>query len=404
MMGANGLKTWTGALAVLVGGWCISANACTGLVVGRLASRTGHVIAAHNEDNPAPHFVRHALLPGGKNAPMFRQTGRAVLEQVENAYACFWSEVKSERAAPNPGDLFFNEKGVLIYSNNGGVRFNYDGVTWKLPDDGEYSTLREGGLGHDLRLAVAQRAASAREGVSVMTNLLARYGYAETGRIFTIADKDEAWLVQVVQGRRYVARRCPDREMAAYANALTIGKLRPDDLCSANMQPKRDTLDFMGTYQGPRTWRVPFNFYRWRDIYRLAAQVDPDVSGACPFSVVPQRLIDAEAIKCALVSHGETITDVTPCRKHAADSTSGCAVVVCRPSTVESMICLFGDTPAETTLLLATGHPCETPYFAARPFAGILPPGAVTGDAAIRRMLEHEKPSKVRDADVVAAK
>ena len=50
-------------------------------------------------------------------------------------------------------------------------------------------------------------------------------GYAPSARIYTVADKDEAWLVQVVHGRNYVAVRCPDDQITIMPNLYTVYEL-----------------------------------------------------------------------------------------------------------------------------------------------------------------------------------
>ena len=96
--------------------------------------------------------------------------------------------------------------GVIVFSNNGGVMPEWDGVKYRLPDEGDYSTLTDGGKGYRLRCDMIEKARTAREGVEILTGLVKKYGYTEPSRLFTIADKDEIWVVQVIQGRRFVAR------------------------------------------------------------------------------------------------------------------------------------------------------------------------------------------------------
>ena len=373
--------------AVSVFAAATAATACDGFVVGRKASATGRVIVSHNEDNILKHVVRHALIPAG--APLFDEPGHVNIPQVADTYACFWSEVKSDDGDPRPGDLFYNEKGVMVYSNNGGVYEEWDGKRYALPAEGYSSQCVGGGLGINLRFAVAQRARTAAEGVSIMTNLVMTYGYAPLSRIFTIADKDEAWLVQVVHGRRYVARRCPDDEVAAYPNCLTIGRIRPGDICSPDIEVKRDTFDFAAAYQGHRTWKSPFNLHRGLDLYRISAGLDVRMDGDYPFSLKPAHKVSTDDIKRGLRSHYEGMPyEVKP--KHPA---KGPMVLepICRRSTLESMVCAFGETPSETVVQLATGRPCETPYIAFRPFGGELPHSVATGAEAVARIGRHFK-------------
>ncbi len=85
-----------------------------------------------------------------------------------------------------------------------------------------------------MRLAL-QRAASAREVVQVITSLVDQYGYASTGESFSIADKEEAWLLEMIgpgkggKGAIWVAVRVPDGYVCAHANASVIGTFPMDD-------------------------------------------------------------------------------------------------------------------------------------------------------------------------------
>ena len=364
-----------------------NAVACSGFAVGKKVSATGRVIVAHNEDNIPKHRIRHAMIPAG--APQFDEPGHVSIPPAERACACFWSELKSADGEPFPGDLFFNENGVMVYSNNGGVYEEWDGKTFSLPDEGYWSSCTDGGLGINLRFAVAQRARTAREGVSIMTNLVMTFGYEPLSRIFTIADKDETWLVQVLHGRRYVARRCPDDAVASYPNCLTVGAIEPGDVCSPYIAAQRDTFEFAARYQGPRTWKSPFNLHRGLGLYRIVAGLDVKAGETYPFSLKPARMISIDDIKRGLSSHYEG----TPHETNPKHPEKGPKVVepICRRGTLEAMVCEFGETPAECVLHIAKGRPCETPFTAFRPFGGTLPDDVAAGAEAIRRMGEHYK-------------
>ncbi len=375
------------------------ASACDGFAVGKRASASGRVIVAHNEDNLPKHRIRHALIPAG--APMFSEPGRVSIPQVGRTYACFWSEVKSSDGDPRPGDLLFNENGVMVYSNNGGVYDEWDGVKFSLPDEGEASSCTDGGLGINLRFAVAQRARTAAEGVSIMTNLVMTYGYHPLSRVFTVADKDEVWLVQVVHGRRFVARRCPDDEVTAYPNCITIGRIKPGDICSPNIESKRAEFDFAATYQGPRTWKSPFNVHRGLDLYRIVAGVDVPIGDTYPFSLKPAHKISVDDIKRGLRSHYEGMP--YECRPKHPEKGPGVLEPICRRGTLEAMVCAMGETPSSTVIELATGRPCETPYASYCPWEGraparpstalsVLPGYVATGAEAISWIGGHFRP------------
>jgi len=48
-----------------------------------------------------------------------------------------------------------------------------------------------------MKLAL-QRAKTAREAIKVMTELVEEYGYASTGETFSIADTNEAWIMEMI--------------------------------------------------------------------------------------------------------------------------------------------------------------------------------------------------------------
>ena len=167
------------ALATLVGG---EAAACSAVIVGKKASATGYVILAHNEDGSPTIRMRHAFVPAR-----------------DGSFGFFWSECKEPKGGITPGDTMLNERGVIVVSNNGGFMNTWCGRPGALPDEGCYSELAGGGIGFELRRTIAERARSAREGVALATNLLATSGYVQSSRIFAIADKDEAWILEVIK-------------------------------------------------------------------------------------------------------------------------------------------------------------------------------------------------------------
>ncbi|MFW6131094.1 MAG: dipeptidase [Candidatus Aminicenantaceae bacterium] len=80
-----------------------------------------------------------------------------------------------------------------------------------------------------------QRAKTAREAIQVMTELVAEYGYSSSGESFSIADKNEAWIMEMIgpgsggEGAHWVALRIPDGYISAHANMSRIGEFPLDD-------------------------------------------------------------------------------------------------------------------------------------------------------------------------------
>ena len=354
------------------------ASACSAILVGKRASATGRVLVAHNEDGASSLVMRHAFVPAR-----------------EGKLGFFWSECKDPKGGVTPGDMMLNTCGVIVLSNNGGWMKTWCGRSGALPDEGDASTLTDGGVGFELRRTIAERAHSAREGVAIATNLLATSGYSLPSRNFAIADKDEAWVVQVVYGKRFVARRCPDDAVVAYPNCMTVTGVKPDDIVSDNIAAKRETFDFSAAYQGPRTWKSPYNLYRLKYLYRLSCGAEPDLSGECPFSMRPATPVTVEALKAALSTHYEGTPDaVEPHHPSKASETSeSVKAPICRSSTREAVVCRFAESVTNAVLSIATGRPCETPFVAYRPFGGVLPTDVARGEMALRRLADRAVPS-----------
>lgn len=96
----------------------------------------------------------------------------------------------------------------------------------------------------DLMDLTLRRAKTAREAIKVMTSLVEQYGYGSEGESFSIADPNEAWLLEMIGtggkgGAVWVAVRIPDGMITAHANHSRIGTFPLDDaencLYSANV-------------------------------------------------------------------------------------------------------------------------------------------------------------------------
>ena len=110
-----------------------------------------------------------------------------------------------------------------------------------------------------------QRARTAREAIQTIVELANTYGYASSGESFSIADKDEVWLMEFIgkgskldrKGRNvhkgivWVAVRVPDGYICAHANQARITNIDFDD--PENWMYAEDVVDFareMGYFEG----------------------------------------------------------------------------------------------------------------------------------------------------------
>jgi dipeptidase len=108
-----------------------------------------------------------------------------------------------------------------------------------------------------LMFIALQRATTAREAIRVIADILAEYGYSSSGESFSIADPDEAWIMEIMgkgeedPGAVWVARRVPDGSISAHANQARIRELVPDD--PDNCLYSADVISFareMGYFDG----------------------------------------------------------------------------------------------------------------------------------------------------------
>ena len=102
-----------------------------------------------------------------------------------------------------------------------------------------------------------QRAATAREAIDVIVSLANEYGYASEGESFSIADKEEVWVMDLIgkgkagKGIVWVARRVPDGFICAHANQSRITRFPQDDPENCLFAP--DVIEFarqMGWFTG----------------------------------------------------------------------------------------------------------------------------------------------------------
>ena len=93
-----------------------------------------------------------------------------------------------------------------------------------------------------------ERAKTAREAIEVMTTLAETYGYASEGESFSIADPNEAWILEMIgkgkgrKGALWVAYRLPDGTISAHANQSRIRQFPLND--PKNALYSRDLIPF----------------------------------------------------------------------------------------------------------------------------------------------------------------
>lgn len=203
---------WIACCALLLSG--VEALACTGLLVGKKASVDGSVMISYAADS-------HGLYGEMYHWPAATWPKGATLDVVEwDTGKPLGTIAQVERTYNVVGNM--NEHQLAITESTfGGRRELRD--TAGIMDYGSliYITL--------------QRAKTAREAIKVMIDLVAEYGYYSGGETFSIADKQEAWVMEMVgkgpgrKGAIWVAIRIPDDCISAHANQSRIQQIPFDD-------------------------------------------------------------------------------------------------------------------------------------------------------------------------------
>ena len=231
------------ALALLAAG---RTDACTNVIVTPGASADGSSIISYAADS---HMLFGELYfrPAGR----FAAGSRLAIREWDTGKP-LGSIAQVERTWQTVGNM--NEHQLIIGETTWGGReeqVNADGVM-------DYGSLI---------YITLQRARTAREAIQTIVDLANTYGYPSEGETFSIADPQEAWVMDLVgkgseKGIVWVARRIPDGYICAHANQARITRFPQDDPENCLFAP--DVISFareQGWYEGSD---ADFSF---RDVY-----------------------------------------------------------------------------------------------------------------------------------------
>ena len=182
------------------------ALACTNFIITRGASTDGSVMVTYAADSHALYGALYKHNPAAKYNPML-----AVYEWDSGKYLGDIPE--AQKTYGTVGNM--NEHSVIITETTFGGRSELRNPSG-LIDYGSliYITL--------------QRATTAREAIDIIVELANTYGYYSSGESFSIADENEAWIMELIgkgkdkKGIVWVARRIPDGYISAHANQARI--------------------------------------------------------------------------------------------------------------------------------------------------------------------------------------
>ncbi len=187
----------------------------------------------------------------------------------------------------------------------------------------------------ELMSIALRRAKTAKEAIKVITDLVEIYGYGSTGESISIADKKEAWLLEIIgmgKGRKgavWVAMKIPDGSICCHANKAVIGEFPLDDkkncIYSENVisfaiekgyyNPEKDgVFKFNDVYCPPtpknrryasaRVWSV---FRRVAPSLKLSSDYHRSVEGAkdYPLFIKPDKKLSTQDVIGLMRDHYE---------------------------------------------------------------------------------------------------
>lgn len=221
------MKTKLMWMVTLLAAMVTNSPACTNLIVGKAASADGSVIVSYSADS----FGMFGHL---YHSPAATHSQGEMLDIYDWDTAQYLGQIKQVPKTYNViGNI--NEFQVTIGETTFGGRPELADSTGII----DYGSL--------IYIAL-QRASTAREAIQVMTDLVKEYGYHSEGESFTVADPNEAWILEMigkgpgVRGAVWVAVRIPDDCIAAHANQSRIHKFNMEDKENCMYSP--DVISF----------------------------------------------------------------------------------------------------------------------------------------------------------------
>ncbi len=204
------------------------ANACTNLIAGKRATTDGSVMVTYAADS-------HNLYGMLTHTPAAKHPKGSMRKVVE------WDTNKPLGEIPQPAETYnvvgnINEHQVAIGESTWGGREELADTTGQAIID--YGSL--------IQIAL-ERSKRAREAIDIMGDLVDKYGYASEGESFSIADKNEVWVMEMIgkgaeKGAVWIAVRIPDEAISGHANEPRIRKVDFKD--KENVKYSKDVISF----------------------------------------------------------------------------------------------------------------------------------------------------------------
>lgn len=308
------------AILAALGAGALSALACTNLIAGKKATTDGSVLITYAADS-------HTLYGDLSHTPAAVHKEGAMRKVVE------WDTGKPLGEIPQPRETY------NVVGNMNEYQVAIGETTWggheELLDTTGNAIIDYGSL---IQIAL-ERSKSASEAVDVMTGLVTEYGYASEGESFTIADKNEVWVMDMIgkgaeKGAVWIAVRIPDDAICAHANEPRIRQVDLKD--KKNVRYAKDMIEFArkrGYFDGKdsdfsfadaycvhdASTRRSCDGRAWSFMRRFAPSMDKyyswvvgESNDPMPLYVVPEKKVSLEDMILSMRDHFEgTPLDMT---------------------------------------------------------------------------------------------
>jgi dipeptidase len=239
---------------------------CTNLLVSKGATVDGSVFITYSADSPG--YLSHLFfMPAGDHT------------EGELVDAIGWEDNEVRGQVRQVAHTF----GVVGLMNEHQVAIG------ETTYGGRHELLNEEGmLDYDaLIILTLQRAKTAREAIMIMDELCKEYGYGSEGESFSVSDKNEAWLMEIigkgpgVKGAIWVAARVPDGYITVHANMSRITTFPLNDPDNWLYSPDVIDLAISKGWYDPASGK-PFSF---REAYQPLDPVSMRVCAARVWSI-----------------------------------------------------------------------------------------------------------------------
>lgn len=286
--------------------------ACTNIIVGKKASKDGSVFVSYSADSYGAYGVMQHY-----NASTHKKGDKRIVRDWEtNKYL---GEIDEAPITYNVvGNI--NEFQLTIAETTFGGREELVDTTGII----DYGSLI---------YITLQRAKTAREAIKIMDELVNRYGYCSEGETFSIADPNEAFVMEMVgkagkeRGAVWVAVRIPDEAVCVHANQSRIHQFLK--LPKQQVLYSKDVISFarkMKLYEGKdidfdfaktycplnfdgaryceaRVWTVYNRFAKGMEKYLDYASGKNIDAAPLPLYIYPDRPVSFDDVMSAMGDH-----------------------------------------------------------------------------------------------------